>query len=562
MLYSDAALSFWGGVEATTGLVVDRHHPLCGQSIAGKILVIPGSRGSCTGSGVMLELVLNARAPAALVVVDGEEILPLGVMVGEEVFAKSIPVASVDADAFARLKACRHLRVSAGVVEEVAEPGGGAEHRVETRIDGPAGFAGLALGEQDRAFLAGQEGEATRVAMRIVLRFAELLGARRLIDVRQAHIDGCIYTGPGGLGFAEKMAEWGGRTRIPTTLNAVSVDCRRWRDMGVDPAVGAPASRLAETYVRLGAQPTFTCAPYLLATAPAFGEQIAWAESNAVVYANSVIGARTMKYPDFVDICIALTGRAPDAGGHGDAGRRATLKIEVPRLAGADESFFPLLGYLVGDLAKSEIPLIVGLEQAKPTLDELKSFGAAFATTSSAPMFHIAGITPEATTGALHGAIGRARSIGLADLVDAWHRLNSADGPSVELISIGSPHVSIDELARMAALCRGRNKKADVAIVVACGRAVYERASEAGSIDELRSFGVEFVTDTCWCMLGEPVVAPRVRAIMTNSAKYAHYAPALTGRPARFGSLADCVHAACDGRAKDGPPSWLVDRRP
>jgi predicted aconitase len=128
------------------------------------------------------------------------------------------------------------------------------------------------------------------------------------MDVSQVHVDGCIYTGPASLRFAQMLAEWGARVRVPTTLNAISVDQRRWRDQGVAESLGVPASALADAYVAMGARPSFTCAPYLLDSAPGFGEHIGWAESNAVVYANSVIGARTMKYPDYLDICIALTG--------------------------------------------------------------------------------------------------------------------------------------------------------------------------------------------------------------------------------------------------------------
>jgi predicted aconitase len=157
--------------------------------------------------------------------------------------------------------------------------------------------------------------------MQIVTEAASIYSADRLVGVTKAHIDGCIYTGNGGLAFAERLRDWGGSVVVPTTLNAISVDQRRWRTQGVDERFGVPASRLAEAYVEMGAMPTFTCAPYLLDARPQRDEQVVWAESNAVVYANSVLGARTMKYPDYLDICIALTGRAPLAGCHLDEGR-------------------------------------------------------------------------------------------------------------------------------------------------------------------------------------------------------------------------------------------------
>jgi predicted aconitase len=360
------------------------------------------------------------------------------------------------------------------------------------------------------------------------------------------------------LRFAERLCELGAQVRIPTTLNAVSVDRRRWRELGVDAAIGEPASRLADAYLKMGAKPSFTCAPYLLDTAPTFGEQIVWAESNAVVYANSVVGARTLKYPDYLDICIALTGRAPLAGCHLDAGRAASVLIELPRIENADESLYPLLGYHIGGLAPSEIPLIIGLERAAPTSDDLKAFGAAFATTSAAPMFHIAGITPEASPDTIARDPLRKIAVTKSDLIASWNELNSANDNRVGLVAIGSPHASLSELARLAALCGGRRKHRDTALVVTCGRAVYEQAKEAGFVATLESFGVQLLTDTCWCMLGEPIVPRDARNVMTNSGKYAHYAPGLVGHSARFGSLADCVDAACSGHVAGILPGWLT----
>lgn len=553
VLFSDVGLSFWGGVDAATGRIIDRHHPLCGAVLSGKVLAIPSSRGSCSGSGVLLELILNGHAPAALVFAEQEDILPLAIIIAEEMFGLSLPAVRLSPDDFRRLKSIAHVRVNGHAVAAI-DP---ACSVAPAALGDDAGSrTGPALEAIDQTILAGGLGEGAQLAMRIVLRMAGLLGADQLIDVTQAHIDGCIYTGPGGLRFAERLAALGAQVRIPTTLNAISVDRRRWRALGVDAAIGEPASRLADAYLKMGATPSFTCAPYLLDSAPAFGEQIVWAESNAVVYANSVVGARTLKYPDYLDICIALTGRAPLAGCHLDAGRAATVLIELPPIENADESLYPLLGYHIGGLAPSEIPLIVGLERAAPTSDDLKAFGAAFATTSAAPMFHIAGITPEAPSDKLHDRLRRI-AVTKADLIASWNELNSADDSRVGLVAIGSPHASLSELARLAALCGGRTKHHDTALVVTCGRTVHEQAREAGYVAALESFGAQLLTDTCWCMLGEPIVPRDARNVMTNSGKYAHYAPGLVGRSTRFGSLGACVDAACDGHDAGRVPEWL-----
>lgn len=549
LLCSDVGLSFWGGVDPLTGIVIDRHHPLHGECVSGRVLAIPSGRGSCTGSGVLLELILGGRAPAAIVVCEREEILTLGTLVAEVVFGRSLPVLRVERDEFRRLDAFRHAGVEGSTLRLSPGPAAGGGSLDASR----SGFDAVRLTDHDRAFLEGRHGRAAQVAMQLLVRMAALEEAEELVDVTQVHVDGCIYIGPSSLRFAEMLVEWGARVRVPTTLNAISVDRRRWRQLGVDEALGVPASALADAYLAMGAQPSFTCAPYLLDGAPGFGEQVGWAESNAVVYANSVIGARTMKYPDFLDICIALTGRAPLAGCHADAGRQATLALDVVLPEGADDAYWPLLGYCCGLAAGSEIPLIRGVAAGRPDSDALKAFGAAFATTAAAPMFHIAGVTPEAD----RQAPERRQGIGLAELRAGWAELNSAESGAVGLVSLGNPHFSPEECAKLAALVAGRTRSPEVEVVVTCGRAVHEAAARAGHVAEAEAFGVRFVNDTCWCMLGEPVVPPGVRVIMTNSGKYAHYGPGLVGRGMRFGSLADCVEAACTGQAAAGLPAWL-----
>jgi predicted aconitase/predicted aconitase with swiveling domain len=553
LLHAEEGLSFWGGVDPASGMVIDRHHPLSGTSLAGCVLAIPSGRGSCSGSGVLLELILNGHAPAAIIVCEKEEILTLGALVAALVFERDLPVLRIGRDAFRHLGDYRHARIE-GTRLRLFDTMPQEDWRPEAtprQAENPT--TTVHLDENDAALLAGRDGKAAEIAMRLLLRMAELQGADRLVDVSQVHIDGCIYTGPASLRFARLMVEWGGRVRIPTTLNAVSVDQRRWRDQGIEPSLGLPATVLAEAYLAMGARPSFTCAPYLLESTPGFGQQIGWSESNAVVYANSVIGARTMKYPDYLDLCIALTGRVPLAGCHVDEGRQATLAIEVMRPEAFDESFWPLLGYCVGSMSGSEIPLILGLETIEVDSDALKAFGAAFATMAAAPMFHIAGITPEA---AGQNPARRLR-IGTAELRQAWEVLNTAPAPEIDLVCLGNPHFSLTECARLAALVRGRTRAPAVAVVVTCGRAVHEAASRAGYVAAAEAFGVTFVTDTCWCMLGEPIVPPTTRTIMTNSGKYAHYAPGLVGRPVRFGSLAACIETACTGSSVRQPPAWL-----
>ncbi len=389
--------------------------------------------------------------------------------------------------------------------------------------------------------------------MRVVCAMAQIQGAPRLIDVTRVHIDGCIYGSPASLEVAERFRRQGARVRVPTTLNAISVEQARWRTQGLAEPFASEAARLADAYVAMGATASFTCAPYLLADRPQAGEVIAWAESNAVVYANSVLGARTAKHADFFDLCLALTGRAPLAGVYLDAERCARRVIAVERFAAVDDSFWPLLGYLAGTLAPDRVPLLTGVAHLAPSADDLKALCAAFATTSAAAMLHIDGVTPEAAR--LAPAADRL-AIDRAALLAIWQQFNAAPA-AIDLVAIGSPHASLSECRALADQLAGKRCAAGVSVIVTLGRDVLASARAEGLAARLDAAGVRLHCDICWCSISEPVLPPNARTVMTNSGKYAHYGPALSGRQMRFGALAECAQAALTGQAPAAPPIWL-----
>ncbi|MND81186.1 hypothetical protein D3C80_729720 [compost metagenome] len=505
---------------------------------------MPTSRGSCTGSGVLLDLILTGRAPSALVFCEAEDVLTLGALVAAEMFDRALPVVRLDADNFARFSRAAHVSINENTIETDG---------ISLAIAPPA-TAHLDLKDEDGAMLEGRDGIAARQAMRIIVAMAAQQGASTLVDVTQGHIDGCIYASPANLTFAEKMADMGGKVRVPTTMNAISVDKAHWRAQGVPEDFGDPAARLADAYVRMGCRPTFTCSPYLLDSAPSAGESIGWAESNAVIFANTVLGARTAKHPDFLDLCIAMTGRAPLSGVYLEENRRPQRIVDVALPAGIDDAFWPLVGYLAGKAAPDCIPLLRGLGAAKPSRDDLKALCAAFGTTSASPMLHIEGVTPEAGLAPLETA--GTVTISLADMAAGWSLLN--EGPEeVQLVAIGSPHASLEECRALAAVFNGRKRHADVAVIVTAGQQVIDAALQDGTLQSLKDSGVQVLPDLCWCSISEPVFPTKTRALMTNSGKYAHYGPGLSGRAVRFGSLADCVDSALTGRAISRLPVWL-----
>ncbi len=406
--------------------------------------------------------------------------------------------------------------------------------------------------------LNGEAGPAAALAMRIVVRMAPLYGAERLLPVTRAHIDGCIYEGDAGLHFAERLANEGGRVRVPTSLNVISLDRARWRDHDTPPEYASKAARLGQAYVSMGATPTFTCAPYQTSAAPEFGEQIAWAESNAVAFANSVIGARTNRYGDYLDISCALTGRVPAAGLHLDEPRLATVLIELgdlpPDLTRRDD-FYAVLGYLIGTLVDDEVPVIDRL-LASPGQDQLKAMAAAAASSGSVAMFHIVGVTPEAPT--LHDALGgrepeRRVEVTLTDLARARRALRTAVGEHVDVFALGSPHCSLAECREVARLVTGHRLAAGRQFFLTTSRAVRDLLHRGGELATLTEFGATVTADTC--VVVSPLIAPSAKVLMTNSAKYAHYGPGILDVDVVFGSTEDCVRSAISGRAdiEDGP---------
>lgn len=541
-------LSFWGGVDPETGNIIDARHPNHGLSVAGKIVLMPTSRGSCSGSGVLLQLALSNLAPAALVFCEREEVLTLGALVAERIFDRPLVVLQLPRQQYDKLSAARTAEVTDASL-----------HFDNQTLDLQTVSADdLHLSTKDRALLDGDAGPASQIAMDVLCRMAAADGAEQLLEVTRGHIDGCILAHDANLIFAEKMADLGARVAVPTTINAISVDRENWQSQGVPDAFGTRASRLADAYVRMGARPTFTCAPYLLDDAPTQGERIGWSESNAVLYANSVLGARTPKHPDYLDLFIAMTGRAPATGVYTEDGRRPEIVVEITAPSQIeDEDFWPVIGWRVGLIAPDRIPLLVGLEHLKPEKDDLKALCAAFATTSGVPMLHIAGHTPEAhVQPSPHATRG---SLALKDLASAWHELNRGQR-EIDLVAVGSPHVSLSEIDRIAKLFGDRQCGPGTQMIVTIGRDVMHRAHRDGLEQLLREKGVRLIPDLCWCSITEPVFPTGARGLMTNSGKYAHYAHGLSGMHARLGGLAACVEAAVTGLAPDGPPKWAVEQ--
>jgi hypothetical protein len=409
----------------------------------------------------------------------------------------------------------------------------------------------LKLIDYDQALLEGDHGLAGRMAMSIMVRMAEVYGAERLMDISSAHIDSTIYIGDATLEYAERLASLNAQVVVPTTLNVSGVDEHGWQEWPVPEDWAEKARRQMIAYESMGCVPTWTCAPYQTEHRPQFGQQIAWGESNAIVFANSIIGARTERYPDLLDICAAITGRVPAFGLHlteNRTGQVLVRLVDIPRGVQEQETFFPILGHLLGKISHDLIPVVEGME-ISPTDDQFKALCAAVAASGMVGLFHMVGITPEAPTreAAFQGRKPQMEiMITLKDIRAASHELSTDEGGWLNMVVVGCPHFSLDEFRHLVELLEDKTRHPDVQFLVTTSRAAKALATQEGFLQTLDAFGGRITLDTC--ILATPMLPPEIKVLMTNSAKCAFYTPGLLNKKVVFGSLQDCVHSAVEGR--------------
>ncbi|WP_445680341.1 aconitase X [Radicibacter daui] len=408
----------------------------------------------------------------------------------------------------------------------------------------------LQLDARDEALLAGDEGPAAAFAMRLLRQFAEAVEATHFIDAEAAHIDGCLYLGAASLDFVEHLAALGGKVRVPTTLNVGSMDLIHPELFQGSAESADNGARLMRAHEALGCLPTFTCAPYQTMFRPRLGQQIAWAESNAIVFANSVIGARTNRYGDFIDLCCAITGRVPCYGLHITENRRARVHLAIENLP--PEWQDPQLaciaaGYLAGKSCGDRVPVITGLPQAASE-DDLKALGAVAASAGAVALFHAVGLTPEAPTleAACQGAAPDEHiALTADDLRRAIAQLSLVpDSSPLSAVSLGTPHFSLAEFEKLMPLLAGRQLAIDCFINT--GRETLAVLTARGWEEVLRAAGITLVTDTCTYVTA--ILRELNGTVMTNSGKWAYYAPGNIGVSVAFGSLEDCIASAAAGK--------------
>ena len=395
----------------------------------------------------------------------------------------------------------------------------------------------MRLDQEEKDMLEGKYGKAAQKSMEILTTLGDIFDAESMIAVHGVQIAGVSYAnlGEAGLEFLTEMAE-DGKVRVLTTLNPAGMDRENWQVLGIDKEFAKNQNRAIDAFAKMGIITTCSCTPYLIGNAPHYGQHIAWAESSAVCYSNSVIGARTNREGGPSALAAALTGKTPNYGYHLDKNRHGQVLVKVNSpVTGTDE--FGVLGKIIGDklveLGK-KIPYITGIPSA--TVEELKSFCASVATYGGTALFHMEDVTPEYNKYPKPSEV--VFEIGKIDLDIARAELID-DDLEIDFVSIGCPHASIHEIANIAKLLDGKKVKKEFWITTA--RPTKRIADEVGYSKIIEDAGAKFAADTC-C-----VVAPikgRFKGIMVDSAKACYYGRAKNKFKVKIGSIEECVEEA------------------
>ena len=399
----------------------------------------------------------------------------------------------------------------------------------------------MRLTDEEKRMLNGQEGEAKKLAMEILTQVGDSMDADSFVEI--ASVQAMAHFGSlhiAGRDWLEKLACLGGKCCVPTTQDPASIPFSHWKEMGYDEEYAKNQYRLAEAIMKLGEMPKWSCTPYYQGSVPRLGQNIAWAESSAVSFANSVLGARTNRTPAGIAICAALTGRMPRYGLYLTENRRAQIKItvEAGELTPLD---YNTIGIITGKLAGAKIPAIYGLPQSAIN-DDLKYLGASAASSGSVALYHADGIMPEAIlTDVFAGkAPEEEMVITRKDIDDAAEKMTSTGAGEPQLAVVGCPHYSSEEVIRLARMIEGKkvaDGKAFWVFTTAETESLMERMGLKAVLEEA---GVRIMAQTCL------VISPLVGGyenLITDSGKFASYLPSEHSIKIRYASAEECVKA-------------------
>jgi predicted aconitase len=400
----------------------------------------------------------------------------------------------------------------------------------------------MRLTTEEEAMLAGKEGPAAAKAMEILFALGEIYGAEQLVPVVSVQVAGVSFgnLGQAGLDFLCEWADQGARAVVPATLNPAGMDLEAWQEMGIPEAYARRQLEIIGAYQAMGVTINCSCTPYLAGNVPEFGQHVAWSESSAVSYANSVLGARTNREGGPSALAAAITGRTPAYGLHLERNRQAGLVVEVNcRLTSAAD--YSALGYIVGQTAKDRVPYFRFNSGPQPGLDELKALGAAMAASGAVALYHVEGVTPEARS---RDVLAGGAAIVAIESAEEGYRALDGTSQAVDLVWIGCPHASLAEIEHAADQLHGRHLEAELWVTTA--REVLDAATARGLTSRIEACGGRVVADAC--LIGAPLGEMGIGAVATNSSKAAFYLRNHSHLQVRFGTLAQCIEAALKGK--------------
>jgi predicted aconitase len=397
----------------------------------------------------------------------------------------------------------------------------------------------MILTREEERILNGAEGNAAAKSMKILVALGEIYGAEKLIPVGSVQVAGVSYDnlGDAGLEYLDELAR-DGRVKVLTTLNPAGMDMRDWKKLGISDEFAGKQQKVVEAFAKMGIITTCTCTPYLIGNLPSFGEHVAWAESSAVTFVNSVIGARSNREGGPSAIAAAMVGKTPAYGLHLDENRVPKLHVKVKAKV-KSLADYGALGYVLGKLSEGRVPYITGVGASNT--DYLKSFGASFVTYGGPALYHMKGVTPEAS---IFRKPKEKVVVAKKDLDDGYKALND-EAADVDFVSLGCPHASLNEIAEIADYLKGRRVKDGVELWVATARPTKDIADERGYTNIIEDAGGKMAVDTCM------VVAPikgRFKTMATTSAKACFYARGKNKFSVHIGDFKKCLETAVTGR--------------
>ncbi len=394
------------------------------------------------------------------------------------------------------------------------------------------------LTEEEERMLNGEEGYAVKKSIEILVALGDIYGAEKLINVGSVQVAGVSYhnLGDAGLEFLNELAI-DGRVKVLTTLNPAGMDLEDWKKLGITEEFAEKQQLVIDAFRKMGIIISCTCTPYLIGNLPTYGEHVAWSESSAVTFANSVIGAKTNREGGPSALAAAFVGKTPYYGLHLDENRLPEIHVDV-EVKLEKFSDWGALGFCVGKKAENKIPYITGTEAAD--LDELKSFCASVVTYGSKPLFYMQNITPGSER---FEPPKETVTVDTQEMKEAYESIND-EVDLIDFVCVGCPHASIKEIADIARLLKNRKVSPNTEFWVATSRSMKQLADKRGYTETIEKAGGKFACDTCMA------VAPlkgRFRTVATTSAKGCYYSRT-NNMKTKLGSLEECIEVAVKGK--------------